>query len=189
MADVSRLTLSAAAPGDAPAGWFEDRLEHGHCAALLDGLDEVADPYARQRLMRSAETQAVRYPDNHRVLTTRPQGYDAAPLHGAEVLVVRRFTPDQIRRCVHGWYGAVERLSGSRDTGAAAYASAEDLIDRLRTQPSQSLRIVLQPLAAHHVLQRAAGTARESVLRELAYGRMVRQTPSLPVGGPLATVC
>ncbi|MEU0523075.1 NACHT domain-containing protein [Streptomyces niveus] len=136
MADVARLTLSAAALGDAPAGWFEDHLEHGRCVVLLDGLDEVADPQTRQRLVRWAETQAARYPDNRWVLTTRPQGYDAAPLDGAEVLVVRRFTPDQIRRFVHGWYGAVERLSGSTDTGSAAFASAEDLIDRLRAQPS-----------------------------------------------------
>ncbi|OMI36780.1 NACHT domain-containing protein [Streptomyces sparsogenes] len=136
MADVARLTLSAAALGDAPAGWFEDHLENGRCVVLLDGLDEVADPHTRQRLVRWAETQAARYPDNRWVLTTRPQGYDAAPMDGAEVLVVRRFTPDQIRRFVHGWYGAVERLSGSGNTGAAAYASAADLIDRLRAQPS-----------------------------------------------------
>ncbi|WP_449473315.1 NACHT domain-containing protein [Streptomyces tanashiensis] len=134
IADVARLTLSAADLGNAPVGWFEDHLEHGRCVVLLDGLDEVADPRARQRLVRWTETQVARYPDNHWVLTTRPQGYEAAPLDGAEVLVVRRFTPDQIRRFVHGWYAAVERLSGGSDTDAGS--SAEDLIDRLRAQPS-----------------------------------------------------
>ncbi|MFH8452826.1 NACHT domain-containing protein [Streptomyces fungicidicus] len=136
MADVARLTLAAAALGDAPIGWFEAHLEHGRCVVLLDGLDEVADPHIRQRLTRWVETQIARYPDNRWVLTTRPQGYDAAPLDGAEVLVVRRFTPDQIRRFVHGWYDAVERLLNSRDADAAAHASAENLIDRLRAQPS-----------------------------------------------------
>ncbi|MFF6853087.1 NACHT domain-containing protein [Streptomyces antimycoticus] len=222
IADVARLTLSAAALGEAPAGWFEDHLEHGRCVVLLDGLDEVADPYMRQRLVQWAESQVARYPDNHWVLTTRPQGYDAAPLDSAEVLVVRRFTPDQIRRFVHGWYGAVERLSGSRDTGAVAYASAEDLIDRLRAQPSlyglSSNPLLLTMLCNVHrylgalpgtraelygqicqvLLWRRhqakglwkdadAGPAREAVLRELAYGMMVHQTRSLPVGGALAT--
>ncbi|MEU7049662.1 NACHT domain-containing protein [Streptomyces eurythermus] len=222
IADVARLTLSAAALGEAPAGWFEDHLEHGRCVVLLDGLDEVADPSTRRRLVQWAETQVARYPDNHWVLTTRPQGYDAAPLDGAEVLVVRRFTPDQIRRFVHGWYVAVERLSGSRGTGAAAYASAEDLIDRLRAQPSlyglSSNPLLLTMLCNVHrylgalpgtraelygqicqvLLWRRhqakglwkdadAGPAREAVLRELAYGMMVHQTRSLPVGGALAT--
>jgi hypothetical protein len=93
------------------------------------------------------EIQIARYPGNHWVLTTRPQGYDAAPLNGAAALVVRRFTPDQIGRFVHGWYAATETLGDSTTTGTrapqdptraqdSARESAEALIERLRMQPS-----------------------------------------------------
>ncbi|MFD9883425.1 NACHT domain-containing protein [Streptomyces alboflavus] len=153
MADVARLTLTAAGLGDAPAGWFENQLERGRCVVLLDGLDEVADPYARQRLVQWTEVQIARYPGNHWVLTTRPQGYDVAPLNGAEALVVRRFTPDQISRFVHGWYAATENLGkgaamataaaqdrtraqGRARAGNPARKSAEALLSRLRGQPS-----------------------------------------------------
>ncbi|MFD0416752.1 NACHT domain-containing protein [Streptomyces sp. NPDC127108] len=105
-ADIARGTLTAASLGDAPAGWFENQPERGRRVVPLDSLDEVADPYARQRLVQWTEAQIARYPGNHGVLTTRPQGYDVAPLNGAEALVVRRFTPDQTSRFVHGWYAA-----------------------------------------------------------------------------------
>ncbi|MGH4036067.1 NACHT domain-containing protein [Actinomycetota bacterium Odt1-20B] len=134
IASLARQTVTNANLDDAPAGWFDEQLERGCCVVLLDGLDEVADPYARQQLIQWTEMQIARYPDNHWVLTTRPHGYEAAPLNGAEALVVRRFTPDQISRFVQAWYAATGTIAG--DTGAAARASAGNLLDRLHAQPS-----------------------------------------------------
>ena len=139
---VIRSALSRAGLSKVPAGWFERRLEAGRCVVMLDGLDEVARTVDRRRVADWVERQIDRYPGNHWVLTSRPHGYAASTLRGATVLQVRRFTPDQITRFVHGWYQAVQRVDpraaggGAPLSDEAARGRAEDLLRRLRDEPS-----------------------------------------------------
>ncbi|MEU0923383.1 NACHT domain-containing protein [Streptomyces malaysiensis] len=135
--------------GDEPPGWFDRQLQEGRCVVLLDGLDEVAREEDRRHVSKWVEEQIEQYEGNDFVLTSRPHGYASAPVNRARVLQVRRFTGEQIRRFVHGWYRAIERLSTGTDDAAVtdrAEEGAEDLLDRLRARP------VLYDLAANPLL-------------------------------------
>ncbi|RBQ17994.1 hypothetical protein DP939_21720 [Spongiactinospora rosea] len=125
--------------GDVPAAWFERRLERGRCLVLLDGLDEVAGEDHRRAIVDWVSAQIIRYPRNDFVITSRPYGYETAPLAGASVLQVWRFTPEQATRFVHGWYLAMERRSRNADgpdVAAHAREAADDLLVRVRAQPA-----------------------------------------------------
>ncbi|MBL1098232.1 NACHT domain-containing protein [Streptomyces coffeae] len=135
--------------GDEPPEWFNARLQQGRCTVLLDGLDEVAREEQRRKVSRWVERQIEQYEANDFVLTSRPQGYQGAPVNRARVLQIRRFTGEQIGRFVHGWYHAIERLStGADDAAVADHAreGAEDLLNRLRAHT------VLYDLAANPLL-------------------------------------
>jgi hypothetical protein len=135
--DVVRNTLGQYAPE--PDGWFDQRLRDGKCVVLLDGLDEVASDEDRRIVSAWVEHQIALYPDNDYVITSRPHGYIAAPIQGADVLQVCRFTDGQVSRFVHAWYLAVERHSTGTDgvdVRRLAHSGARDLLDRLRTSPA-----------------------------------------------------
>jgi NACHT domain len=125
--------------GKSPSGWFEHALADGRCVVMLDGLDEVAREEDRRSVVDWVDRQIARYPGNDYVITSRPHGYGQYSLARAIVLQVRRFTPAQITRFVHGWYLAVER----HRTGAASehverksHDEADDLLGRLAGTPA-----------------------------------------------------
>ena len=136
--EVVRGTLGRYA-AEEPPGWFDQQLKDGRCLVLLDGLDEVARQGDRRCMVDWVDRQIKQYPGNDYVITSRPHGYHTTPLDGATVLQVRRFTDEQVRRFVHGWYLAVERHStGTDDEGVQDRAEfeAEDLLKRLRDTPA-----------------------------------------------------
>lgn len=123
--------------GKVSARWLDHRLDRGGCVVLLDGLDEVADPAERGRVVDWVGRQIQRYPRNIYVVTSRPHGYKSNPLPGAEVLQVRRFTWEQIDRFLRRWSYATEsraRGGGGREVRAAADRNAANLLTRLQTQ-------------------------------------------------------
>lgn len=135
--------------GKVPARWLARRLDRGGCLVLLDGLDEVADPADRDRVVAWVSRQIQRHPHNTYVVTSRPHGYESNPLPGAEVLQVRRFTWRQIERFLRQWSFATESRArqGSRhEIRAAADRNADDLLTRLRKQAA------LYDLAANPLL-------------------------------------
>ncbi|MFD8799110.1 NACHT domain-containing protein [Streptomyces atroolivaceus] len=123
--------------GKVSTSWLARRLDRGGCVVLLDGLDEVADPVHRGQVVAWVSRQIQRHPHNIYVVTSRPHGYEANPLPGAEVLQVRRFTWQQIERFLHQWSYATESrargVTGS-EARAAAATTAADLLARLRGQ-------------------------------------------------------
>ncbi|NGY58265.1 NACHT domain-containing protein [Lentzea sp. NEAU-D13] len=128
--------LHRAAP---PPGWFEQKLRGGSCVILLDGLDEVADQQNRREVSNWVEQQIASYPANDFVITSRPQGYQTAPISGADIVQVRGFTDHQVTRFVHGWYFAFEKRSTgdkSADVVQRAEAEATDLLERLHQNPT-----------------------------------------------------
>ncbi|MGW4289495.1 NACHT domain-containing protein [Streptomyces sp. NPDC004673] len=135
--------------GKVPARWLARRLDRGGCVVLLDGLDEVADPLERGRVVAWVARQVQRHPRNTYVVTSRPHGYETNPLPGAEVLQVRRFTWEQIEQFLRQWSYATE--SRARDTSVhevrvAADRAATDLLTHLRRHPA------LYDLAANPLL-------------------------------------
>ncbi|GAA3341568.1 hypothetical protein GCM10020358_33440 [Amorphoplanes nipponensis] len=122
-----------------PAGWWENRLTRGKCVVLLDGLDEVANAAERRDIVAWVNQQIAVYPRNDFVVTSRPHGYRDAFVESATTLQVLSFTPDQVRRFLHGWYLAVERRATGttgREVEMLAQEAADDLLDRLAASPA-----------------------------------------------------
>lgn len=130
---LPRLTISE------PVGWWEGRLTRGKCVVLLDGLDEVANATQRRDIVTWVNQQIAIYPRNDFVVTSRPHGYRDAFVESATTLQVLSFTPDQVRRFLHGWYLAVERRAtgtSGREVEMLAQEAADDLLDRLAASPA-----------------------------------------------------
>jgi energy-coupling factor transporter ATP-binding protein EcfA2 len=124
-----------------PPHWFQRSLHAGKCLILLDGLDEVANAEERKQISAWIDEQIVHYPRCPFVVTSRPQGYHAAPLSRATiVLEVQAFTTTQVKQFIDSWYLATEITSygGKDDPGVRLRAKqeAEDLQLRLQARPS-----------------------------------------------------
>lgn len=122
-----------------PPGWWARRLRDGDCLILLDGLDEIARAEDRTAVSVWIERQISVYPRNDYVVTSRPLGYEAARITGADVLWVRPFNDGQVTRFLRNWYLATERRA-TGSTGADVTLSAEqnaaDLLERLAAAPA-----------------------------------------------------
>ena len=92
-----------------PADWFERQLEHGNGLVLLDGLDEVADKDKRLAMSQWVDEQIRNYPACPFIITSRPQGYQDAPLQRANIVIeVQPFNSEQVKTFVSNWYLANE---------------------------------------------------------------------------------
>lgn len=123
-----------------PPGWFERQLQRGKCLVLLDGLDEVAEREKREAISRWVDRQIRDYKQCSFIVSSRPQGYLAAPLQRAHVIEVQPFNAEQMRQFIKNFYVANE-IAGTRDEdiGPAkrrAHKDAGDLIGRLRKAPA-----------------------------------------------------
>ena len=86
------------------SGYFEKMLRAGRCLVLLDGLDEVPSATQRRQVSEWVDGLVTLYPDNRYVVTSRPAGYDSAPLENAfSRYDVQDLTLDEVRavrRCL-----------------------------------------------------------------------------------------
>jgi energy-coupling factor transporter ATP-binding protein EcfA2 len=124
-----------------PPNWFQRQLNAGNCLILLDGLDEVANAEERKQISTWIDEQSVHYPLCPLIVTSRPQGYHAAPLSRATMLLeVQAFSSSQVKQFINAWYLATEIMSygGKDDPGVRLRAKqeAEDLQLRLQTRPA-----------------------------------------------------
>jgi hypothetical protein len=126
-----------------PSLWFERQLDRGRCLVLLDGLDEVAQADQREAMSQWIDQQLVNYPKSRFVLTSRPKGYEAAPLKRGHVVEVQSFSNEQVKRFIHNWYLANETVSSGNqvDEGVhyRARQDAEALLERLNKPESRAL--------------------------------------------------
>ena len=92
--------------------WFEERLNHGQCLVMLDGLDEVPKAQ-RQKVRQWVNSQMKTYQKTQFILTSRPYGFELQPdepSHPIQVelkLRVLDFTPDQKQEFIEKWYRTV----------------------------------------------------------------------------------
>ncbi len=119
--------------------WLTLQLCKGRCIVMLDGLDEIADPYRRDNITEWIQEQIAEYPNNHFVITSRPYGYQTSPLSGVRVFAIKQFTSQQIKLFVEKWYLANEimRNNNKDDSGVRLKAkeNAADLMQRLQANP------------------------------------------------------
>ena len=122
-----------------PENWFATQLNKGNAIVLLDGLDEVADVKKRQKISAWVDQQIITYHNCPFIVTSRPQGYLAAPLQQAHRLEIQPFSWSQVKEFAHSWYFQHEVLSfGKKDEGVfnRAKHGADDLLMRLQQMPT-----------------------------------------------------
>ena len=92
---------------------FKELLARKSMVLLFDGLDEVATLDERRRLVEEIEGFALRYPGNYVLVTSRPVGYELAPISSQWFIQaeVQEFDDTQIRQFLERWYTHVLRLS------------------------------------------------------------------------------
>jgi len=89
---------------------IEALLSGGRALVLLDGLDEVFDEAHRRWVSDEVWRLAMRFPRTRFVLTSRPHGYQAAPLPGpVPRWRVVPFDDERIGRFFRGWFQALAR--------------------------------------------------------------------------------
>ena len=123
----------------APARLFRARLRRGRCLVLLDGLDEVADEAERRAMSAWVDRLVAVYPDNRYVVTSRPPGYERAPLGKFTVLERARFQRGRrapvCRLLVPGGRGRRARGGERRSCGSARARRAATWWRRSRPTP------------------------------------------------------
>ncbi|MGH8910336.1 MAG: NACHT domain-containing protein [Egibacteraceae bacterium] len=120
-----------------PPGWFDHQLDRGRCVVMLDGLDEVADPETRKKVVVWLDRQIKQNHSNVFIVTSRPHGYRQNDLQ-LTTLEVLPFDEKQTESFVKSWYLATEvRRTNAKDeeTRRRAKEAAEDLLRRLRNSP------------------------------------------------------
>lgn len=109
--------------------------KRGKLLLLLDGLDEVADAKARERVARWIEQTRTYMPDCYMLVSCRYAGYtaDVALEEDFLELHLRPLGDAQMQDFVRKWYAVIERELDSDEQRAAATAKAraEDLLDVL----------------------------------------------------------
>ena len=107
-----------------PVDFFDDSLNGGRAAVLLDGLDEVADPSLRRRVSRLVDAFTRAYAQCRYVVTSRIVGYtDASRLsEGYATTTVRDFSLDDVGVFLAQWHRLV--AIGQRGPGEPAEALA-----------------------------------------------------------------
>jgi energy-coupling factor transporter ATP-binding protein EcfA2 len=140
LAEIAQTHFSGRYPDlSPPEGWFTQQLQAGNCLVLLDGLDEVAEASQRKQVSNWIDEQIVKYSRCHFIITSRPYGYQEAPLYQVNVLEVQPFNQSQVGQFIDAWYLANEVMSfgGKRDAGVVlkAQQEAKDLRGRLQQRP------------------------------------------------------
>ncbi|MFO7567681.1 MAG: SUMF1/EgtB/PvdO family nonheme iron enzyme [Enhygromyxa sp.] len=124
--------------GDLGPDFGRKLCRRGKLLLLLDGLDEVADAKARERVARWIEQTRVYMPDSYMLVSCRYAGYtpevslkeDFLELH------LRPLGGPQMRDFVRRWYAVIERELDTADpqrAAARAKAQADDLLEVLES--------------------------------------------------------
>lgn len=160
-----------------PPQWFERRLRRGRVLILLDGLDEVAQAERRVTVSRWVDQQLRNYPKCRFVVTSRPRGYQDAPLERANVVEVQPFSATQVNKFIENWYLANEVVSAGNkeDSGVRQRAKREagDLLKRLADPKAAALDaltvnpLLLTMIAMVHRYRGALPGSRVELYREI----------------------
>lgn len=118
-----------------PPDFFEKEMQSGRCLVLLDGLDEVADETERSLMSEWVDSQVTIYPNSRYVVTSRPPGYEKAPLaNGFTTLYLCDFTERDISQFANNWCLAIETVAQGEENETArrkADEAAKDLVQAI----------------------------------------------------------
>src|SRR5438270_4643353 len=94
-----------------PRAWLATRLQSDSFVILLDGLDEVTDATARNRVRTWLKRHVLSHGSSKVLLASRPHGYEDFQLIGVTVLEVLPFTAAQAHQFVMNWIREHETIN------------------------------------------------------------------------------
>jgi hypothetical protein len=109
---------------------WDDLLRAGKVLLLLDGLDEVADPGLRARVLRVFQSACKEWPETAIVVTSRPIGLEMLRALGFHEATIDPFGREEVARFIGQWSAAL--FAG--DTGRSA-GHEELLRSAIRERP------------------------------------------------------
>jgi predicted ATPase len=113
-----------------------DVLDSDRALVLLDGLDEVFDDAHRRWVSDEVWRLTTLYDKARFILTSRPQGYQAAPLPDAVPLYeMEPFDDDRIGRFFRSWFTALASQGLDIDRERSAEDRAADLTQDVLARP------------------------------------------------------
>lgn len=134
---------------EVPAEFFDEWLNSGRAAVMLDGLDEVADPALRRRVSRLVDAFTRAYSGCRYVVTSRIVGYtDASQLtENFATTTVRDFTLDDVRTFLSQWHRLVAVGQMGAGDVAETYAARQtrQLLDAIE-QNERVRELAINPL-------------------------------------------
>jgi NACHT domain len=194
-----RTTLTTVG-ADEPPGWLERKLRDGECLVLLDGLDEVALPGSRRAVAIWAERQIQAYARNDFVVSSRPLGYQAVRVEGADIAKACGFTAGQVTQFIRDWYHEIEihglsKSEAKADPGAVERAEArarqraDDLMKILANTPSlfdlAVNPLLLTMMANLHEYLPSLPRTRASLYSEICAVMLGRRRQQMGITSPL----
>ncbi len=121
------------------------RLARGECMLLLDALDEVVDPTARQRVVAEVNRLRTGHGEGNQILvTSRIAGFPGT-LTGYRQLEVEALKEAQIAAFVHGWFADTPDAQ-ARERRVEGLLQALGRSPRLRALASNPLLLSLMTL-------------------------------------------
>ncbi len=147
-----------AGTADQLRAFLQARLTAGECLVLLDGLDEVKSSH-REPIRNWLEAFAGEFPRNRFVVSSRRVGYMGFELPDGEVVALKPFGKEQIKRYVEAFSRACQCWDNDGvDDADAADQTAKQLLSALNQ--SRRLRGLAQNpflLTAMALIQQAEG--------------------------------
>jgi hypothetical protein len=115
-----------------PPALIEKALADGRGLLLFDGLDEIADPRARVRVVRSLVELSVQSPGNTIVIGSRPGGVgntESMLRPRFQRCDISQFTQEDVRRFFQSWYALDSTLTPVQQMAEAAalYRRVDDI--------------------------------------------------------------
>jgi hypothetical protein len=118
-----------------PVNWFDKNLKNGKFLVMLDGLDEVASDRRRIIISNWINEQIKKYPKNIFIVTSRPFGYQKAPLEKIKtILEIRPLQSQQVEKFIQTWYLETEIYRRGKDKAWIVKQKAKDKAHNLINQ-------------------------------------------------------
>jgi HEAT repeat protein len=128
----------------------------GHAVVFFDGLDQVQDPSARERVVAEIEEFSARYPHAQVVVTSRETGYQHQPLTAAGFIhwTMQDFDHADLRAFAAGWYAGAfpaDPSAAARLTGRFLAAVGGAVADPVAVNLSGNAGATARPVAVDAV--------------------------------------
>jgi predicted NACHT family NTPase len=154
--------------------FLEECLKQGLCLLMLDGLDEVTDQTAYDKVVSDVKGLCKRYPKNRILITSRPIGYfNQLWEEDFQSVQIEDMSLEQAQQFAYGWFAPDEYRSEEKANelklGFIGFLSSDPSIRSLATSP-----LMLSLLALSYEFELELPKQRTQLFRNCADALLIR---------------